>query len=655
MTDALLAGDLPLPPRPDYLRDRTTMTSWLTTTDHKRIAILYAITITIFFFMGGAAITLVRLELFTPNGGLLTSDTYNKLFSFHGIVMVWFFLVPSIPNTMGNFLLPLMIGAPDVAFPRLNLFSWYLTIAAGALTVYALIAGGVDTGWTFYTPYSTMFSNSHVLAAAAGVFVVGFASIATGVNFIATTHMLRAPGMTWFRLPLFVWAIYATSIIMVLATPVLAISLLLVIAERWLGLPIFDPANGGDPILFQHLFWFYSHPAVYIMVLPAMGVVSEIIPCFARRRIFGYDFMVYAMIAIAGIGFFVWGHHMFVSGQSPYANLIFSFLSFIIAVPSAIKVFNWTASLYRGHISFEAPMLYALGFVGLFTTGGLSGLFLASIPVDVHVTDTYFRGRAFSLHHGRRFGVGILRRPAFLVAEDNRQDVSGILGALRRHPDVRRLQHDLSAAILRRLSRHAPALPHVSARIPALQRDVFVGRSRPGGRLSSSARLFRLVALLRPSSRQQSVGRDRPGMDHILASAAQEFRSSAARRPRSLRLPRRRTIGRARSPRGAERAGSPMTDTSGLLREPWEYFERQRDAGKFGIWVFLASEVLFFGALMLTYTVCRIDHPDRRSPPPGAKPISGTAPINTTILLTSSLTMAVASQAAVAGPPFSPV
>jgi cytochrome c oxidase subunit 1 len=390
MTDALLAGDLPFPGRPDYLRHGTTVGSWLITTDHKRIAILYAVTITIFFFMGGAAITAVRLELFTPNGGLFSSDTYNKLFSFHGIVMVWFFLVPSIPNTLGNFLLPLMIGAPDVAFPRLNLFSWYLTIAAGALTVYALIAGGVDTGWTFYTPYSTMFSNSHVFAAAAGVFVVGFASIATGVNFIATTHMLRAPGMTWFRLPLFVWAIYATSIIMVLATPVLAISLLLVMAERWLGLPIFNPAQGGDPILFQHLFWFYSHPAVYIMILPAMGVVSEIIPCFARRRIFGYDFMVYAMIAIAGIGFFVWGHHMFVSGQSPYANLIFSFLSFIIAVPSAIKVFNWTASLYRGQISFNSPMLYALGFVGLFTTGGLSGLFLASIPVDVHVTDTYF-------------------------------------------------------------------------------------------------------------------------------------------------------------------------------------------------------------------------------------------------------------------------
>jgi cytochrome c oxidase subunit 1 len=390
MSDVLLAGELPYLARPDYLEDGRTVRSWLTTTDHKRIAILYAVTITIFFFMGGAAITLVRLQLITPNSTFLRPDTYNKLFSFHGIVMVWFFLVPSIPTTMGNFLLPLMIGASDMAFPRLNLFSWYLNVAAGVLTVYALVAGGVDTGWTFYTPYSTMFSNSHVMAAAGGVFVAGFSTIATGINLIATTHMLRAPGMTWFRLPLFVWSMYATAVIIVLSTPVLAVSLLLVMAERWLGLPIFDPARGGDPILFQHLFWFYSHPAVYIMILPAMGVVSEVIPCFARRRIFGYRFMVYAILAIAGVGFFVWGHHMFVSGQSPYASLIFSFLSFIIAVPSAIKVFNWTASLYRGQIGFDAPMLYALGFVGLFTTGGLSGLFLASIPIDVHVTDTYF-------------------------------------------------------------------------------------------------------------------------------------------------------------------------------------------------------------------------------------------------------------------------
>ena len=381
-----------LPPNKpaNYLEEGHTVASWLTTTDHKRIAILYALSITAFFFIGGIAIGIVRLELITPQGSLLTDDQYNRLFTLHGIVMVWFFLVPSIPTTLGNFLLPMMIGAHDVAFPRLNLLSWYLFAIGAAFTIYSIIAGGVDTGWTFYTPFSTLFSNSHVLAAAAGVFVAGFSSIATGVNFITTTHTLRAPGMTWFRLPLMVWALYTTSIVMVLATPVLAISLLLIIAERLFGVPIFNPANGGDPLLFQHLFWFYSHPAVYIMILPAMGVVSEIFTCFARRRVFGYVAMIYSMLAIAVIGFMVWGHHMFVSGQSPYASLVFSFLSFIVAVPSAIKVFNWTATLYRGQISFEAPMLYAMGFLGLFTIGGLTGLFLASVPIDVHVTDTYF-------------------------------------------------------------------------------------------------------------------------------------------------------------------------------------------------------------------------------------------------------------------------
>ena len=379
------------PGQPSYLTEGgATVRSWLLTTDHKRIAILYAAGITLFFFLGGAAATLIRAELVTPAGDLLTADQYNRAFTLHGVIMVWFFLVPSIPTTLGNFLLPLMIGADEVAFPRLNLFSWYLYVTGGILTLFALLAGGVDTGWTFYTPFSTLYSNGHVLLAAAGVFVVGFSSIATGVNFIATVHLLRAKGMTWMRLPLFVWAMYTTSIVMVLATPVLAISLLLVFAERAFGLPIFDPRSGGDPLLFQHLFWFYSHPAVYIMVLPAFGVVSEIIASEARRRVFGYQFMVYAMVAIAVIGFMVWGHHMFVSGQSPFANLVFSFLSFVVAVPSAIKVFNWTGTLYRGQIRFSAPMLYALGFVGLFTLGGLTGLFLASVPIDVHVTDTYF-------------------------------------------------------------------------------------------------------------------------------------------------------------------------------------------------------------------------------------------------------------------------
>jgi cytochrome c oxidase subunit 1 len=286
--------------------------------------------------------------------------------------------------------MPLMIGARDLAFPRLNLASWYLYMLGGAIVLWALLAGGVDTGWTFYTPFSSMFSNSHVVTALAGVLVLGFSSILTGLNFIVSVHTLRAPGLGWFRLPLFVWANYATSLILVLATPVLAMTLVLIAIERLFQVGIFDPALGGDPLLFQHLFWFYSHPAVYIMVLPAMGVASEIIPCCARRPVFGYRFMAYAILAIAVIGFLVWGHHMFVSGQSMYAGMVFSLLSFLVAIPSAIKVFNWTATLYKGSIRFPAPMLYALGFVGLFTIGGLTGLFLASLALDVHLSDTYF-------------------------------------------------------------------------------------------------------------------------------------------------------------------------------------------------------------------------------------------------------------------------
>jgi len=374
----------------NYLAAGTTLRSWLTTHDHKRIALLYMISITAFFFIGGAAAVLMRFELATPAGDLVSHDTYNKLFTMHGVIMVWMFLIPSIPAGLGNFLMPMMIGARDLAFPRLNLLSWYLYVGGGLFTVVALIAGGADTGWTFYAPFSTLFSNTHVIFVLFGVFVVGFSSILTGINFIVTVHMLRAPGLTWFRLPLFVWANYATSIILVLATPVLAMTLLLLAAERLLGVGIFDPALGGDPLLFQHLFWFYSHPAVYIMVLPAMGVVSEIVPCFARKRVYGYRSMAYAILAIAIIGFMVWGHHMFVSGQSAYASLLFSLLSFLVAIPSAIKVFNWLATLKGGSIEFAAPMLYALGFIGLFTLGGLTGLILASLSADVHLTDTYF-------------------------------------------------------------------------------------------------------------------------------------------------------------------------------------------------------------------------------------------------------------------------
>ncbi|MCB9785376.1 MAG: cytochrome c oxidase subunit I [Deltaproteobacteria bacterium] len=386
-----MTADSALPlPQPSYLRAGTTLRSWLTTTDHKRIAILYLVSITAFFALGGIAASIMRLELLTPEADLVTKETYNRLFTLHGVTMVWFFLIPSIPAVLGNFLLPLMLGCRDLAFPRLNLWSWYVYVLGGLFTIAALVQGGVDTGWTFYTPYSTDFATSPVVLVAIGVFVVGFSSVFTGLNFIVTVHTMRAPGLSWYRLPLFVWSQYATSIILVLATPVLAITMLLLIAQRWLGFAVFDVAQGGDPLLFQHLFWFYSHPAVYIMILPGMGVVSELITCFSRRRVFGYKMIAWASVAIALLGFLVWGHHMFVSGQSMYASLVFSLLSFLVAVPSAIKVFNWTATLYKGRIRFDTPMLYALGFIGLFTVGGLTGVILATLAVDVHVHDTMF-------------------------------------------------------------------------------------------------------------------------------------------------------------------------------------------------------------------------------------------------------------------------
>jgi cytochrome c oxidase subunit 1 len=342
------------------------------------------------FLVGGIAATLMRLHLIEPQGALFEPGTFNKLFTIHGIVMVFFFLVPSIPATLGNFLVPMMIGARDLAFPKLNLLSWYIYIVGALFALYAIIAGGVDTGWTFYTPYSSSYAHSQVIAVALGVFITGFSSILTGLNFVVTIHKMRAPGLTWFRLPLFIWAMYATSIIFILGTPVIAITLFLLALERLLHIGIFDPAIGGDPLLFQHLFWFYSHPAVYIMILPGMGVISELITCFSRKRIFGYSFVAFSSMAIAVISFLVWGHHMFVTGQSIYAGLIFSVLSFLVAIPSAIKVFNWTATLYKGSISYQAPMLYALGFIGLFTMGGLTGLFLASLATDVHLNGTYF-------------------------------------------------------------------------------------------------------------------------------------------------------------------------------------------------------------------------------------------------------------------------
>lgn len=378
-----------LPPN-NYLNADYGIKSWFLTLDHKRIGLLYLASITLFFFLGGFFAVLIRLELMTPPGDFVQAETYNKLFTMHGLVMIFFFLVPSIPAVLGNFLIPMMIGARDLAFPKLNLLSWYIFTVGGLFTLVAVVAGGVDTGWTFYTPYSSTYANTHVIITALGIFITGFSSILTGLNFLITIHKMRAPGLTWFRLPLFVWAHYGTSLINVLATPVLSITIALVFLERAFGVGIFDPALGGDPLLFQHLFWFYSHPVVYIMVLPSMGVVSEIITCFARKRIFGYEFIAGSSITIAVLGFLVWGHHMFVSGQSAFAGAVFAALSFLVAVPSAIKVFNWTATLYKGSIEYHSSMLYALGFIGLFTIGGLTGLVLASLAVDIHVHDTYF-------------------------------------------------------------------------------------------------------------------------------------------------------------------------------------------------------------------------------------------------------------------------
>ena len=383
-------GQAPTRPDTHYLNATHGAASWFFTKDHKRIALLYLYSVSAFFLVGGIFAMLIRLELATPRGDLLSAETYNKVFTAHGVVMVFFFLIPSIPAILGNFLVPLMIGAKDLAFPRINLLSWYLYMAGGLFGIAALVSGGVDTGWTFYTPYSTAASNTHVVLTGLGAFIAGFSSIFTGLNFIVTIHTMRAPGMTWDRLPLFIWSHYAASLIMILGTPVVAVTLMMVVLERALGLGFFNPALGGDPVLYQHLFWFYSHPAVYIMVLPGMGVISELVSAFSRKPVFGYKMVAIASLGIALVGFLVWGHHMFTTSQSVLAAMVFSILSFLVAIPSAIKVFNWTATLYRGSVELASPMLYALGFIGLFTIGGLTGLFLAAIGLDIHVHDTYF-------------------------------------------------------------------------------------------------------------------------------------------------------------------------------------------------------------------------------------------------------------------------
>ncbi|MFP4471371.1 MAG: cytochrome c oxidase subunit I [Bacteroidales bacterium] len=375
----------------DFYDVKKGILSWLTTHDHKRIALLYLYTISAFFVVAFILGLLMRLELIAPGQTIMDPQTYNEVFTLHGVIMIFLFIIPGIPAIFGNFALPMMIGAPDVAFPRINLLSWYLYMLGGALALSTLLfgEGPADTGWTFYAPYSVK-TGTNVTVAVLAAFVLGFSSILTGLNFIVTMHQMRAPGMTWFRMPLFPWALYATSWIQVLATPIVGITLLMIVAERSLGIGLFDPALGGDPVLYQHLFWIYSHPAVYIMVLPAMGVVSETIPVFVKKSIFGYKIIVYSSIAIAFIGYFVWGHHMFTSGMSGPARVIFSILTFLVAIPSAVKVFNWVATLYKGAIDVKTPLLYALAFIFQFTIGGLTGLVVGALATDIHVHDTYF-------------------------------------------------------------------------------------------------------------------------------------------------------------------------------------------------------------------------------------------------------------------------
>jgi hypothetical protein len=493
-------------PTLNYLNNGYGLKSWLLTKDHKRIALLYLWSITAFFFLGGFFALVIRLELLTPAADLVQPDTYNKMFTMHGVVMVFFFLIPSIPAVLGNFLLPIMIGAKDLAFPRINLLSWYIYVLGGLFTVAAAITGGVDTGWTFYAPYSTSASNSNVILAGVGIFITGFSSILTGLNFIVTVHRMRAPGLTWFRLPLFVWAHYATSLIMILGTPVIAITVLLVAVERGLHLGIFDPALGGDPILFQHLFWFYSHPAVYIMILPAMGVVAELVQAFSRKNIFGYTFVAFSSLAIAIIGFLVWGHHLFVAGPVDLRRA------------GVLDHQHVRRDSVRGEgVQLDGDDLQGLGVVGLADAlrvrlhrpvhdrradGAVPGDARHGHPHARHV----LHHRALPLRDGRRRDLRVSRRPALLVAEDHRPDVSRGLGEVRLPQHLHRVQPDVRPAVPRRLSRDAAPLRDVRAGIPGVERPLDRGRHDPGRRLPDSDGLPHLVVEERAAGRRNPWG-----------------------------------------------------------------------------------------------------------------------------------------------------
>ena len=391
----------------EYKGKHKGLLAWILSTDHKRIAILYLVSLMVFFLVAVTFGFLMRFEMLSMGKTIIDPQTYNALFTLHGVIMIFLFIIPGIPAVFGNFFLPIMLGAKDVSFPRLNLLSWYFYIFGAFLVLVSLFVGGgpIDTGWTFYVPYS-LRTQANVSLAVFAAFVLGFSSILTGLNFIVTIHRMRCPGMGWFKMPLFSWGLYSTSWIQVLATPVLGITLLLIILERFFGVGIFDPALGGDPLLYQHLFWIYSHPAVYIMILPAMGLVSEIIPTFSKKDIFGYGPIAMSSLAIAFVGYLVWGHHMFSSGISDTSRAIFSFLTFVVAIPTGIKVFNWVATMYKGSIDARAPFLFVVAFIIIFSIGGLTGLVLGALNTDIHLTDTYFVVAHF--HYVMFGGMGLL-------------------------------------------------------------------------------------------------------------------------------------------------------------------------------------------------------------------------------------------------------
>ena len=539
--------------RVNYLNNAYGAFSWLFTVDHKRIGIMYLVTASVFFLFGGLAVSLVRLNLISPTGAILELDQYNKAFTAHGTIMLFLFLIPVIPGVLGNFLVPMMVGAKDMAFPKLNLLSYYVWVGGASFFIWQLAVGGLDTGWTLYPPYSSKYSHTNVLYAGLGIFITGFSSILTAINIIATVHKMRCPGMTFSRLPLFIWAMYATSLIQLLGTPVLAVTITLLAAEKAFGIGIFDPALEGDPLLFQHLFWFYSHPAVYIMILPGMGVVSEVLTCFSRKNIFGYRAIAWSSVGIAVVGFLVWGHHMFLSGQGYFLGMLFSLLTMLVAVPSAIKVFNWSATLYRGSISFQAPMIYALGFIVLFTTGGVTGLYLGSLGSDIHLHDTYFVIAHFHFTMVGGDADGVAGGLALLVAEDDGEDVFRLLEPAGGGGGDRRVHPDLPAAVRARLPRDAAALPELRAGVPVPQYPEYRGRVDPGDRLRDAGLLPDGEPIPGAAGGGEPVAGDGAGVADGQPAAGAQLRRDADRLLRALRVLDRGRLGRVGGEGGRSR------------------------------------------------------------------------------------------------------